>query len=383
MSSPKTDAAFVRPPHWPADHPPVPHGKVGVLLINLGTPDALEWWAIRRYLREFLSDRRVIDINPILWKTLLYGIILNTRPAKTKRAYAKMWDYERNESPLRTFTRNQAVRLGERMSGQSHVIVDWAMRYGNPSIKSRLSALKEQGCDRLYLFALYPQYAAATTASVYDKCFDALKELRWQPAIRTAPPYHDHPAYIDALAQSVQDHLATLDWEPERVIASYHGIPKRYFLSGDPYHCHCHKTTRLLRERLGWVAEEGQPERLMTTFQSRFGPEEWLQPYTDETLEELPGHGVKKLAVIMPGFVSDCVETLEEIAIEGGDEFKEAGGTHYTTIPCLNDGPLGIDVLQAIAERDLAGWIDPQAQSQAQASPGAPAPGSAPAEAAE
>jgi protoporphyrin/coproporphyrin ferrochelatase len=338
--------------HLPKDHPKVAFGKVGILLVNLGTPDGHDKRNMRRYLEEFLTDKRVIEWPRAIWYPILYGIVLNTRPKKSGEAYASIWNKELDESPLRTFTRAQSDKLAAALGGHRDVHVDWAMRYGNPSIESRLLALKEQGCERIVIFPLYPQYSAATTATVNDKTFEALMKMRWMPAIRTVPPYHDDPVYIDALARSIEKHLATLDFEPEKVIASYHGIPKSYFEKGDPYHCHCLKTTRLLRERLGWG-----PDRLITTFQSRFGPEEWLQPYTDKTVEQLAKDGVKDIAVFNPGFVADCLETLEEIAGEAGEIFHEAGGRNFTHIPCLNDSAEGMAVIEAISRREAAGWI--------------------------
>ena len=337
----------------PADHPTVKIGKVGVLLVNLGTPDGHDKKNMRRYLQEFLTDKRVIEWPKALWYPILYGIVLNTRPKKSGEAYASIWNNELNESPLRTFTRSQGEKLAAALSAHKGLQIDWAMRYGNPSIESRLEALRNEGCERIVIFPLYPQYSAATTATVNDKAFEALMKLRWMPAIRTVPPYHDDPAYIDALALSIDKHLASLDFSPERVIASYHGIPKSYFMKGDPYHCHCLKTSRLLEERLGW--EKG---RLMTTFQSRFGPEEWLQPYTDKTIEKLAEEGIKDIAVFNPGFVADCLETLEEIAEEAGEIFHEAGGRNFTHIPCLNDSEEGMMVIETIVRRELAGWID-------------------------
>jgi ferrochelatase len=338
--------------HLPKDHPKVAFGKVGILLVNLGTPDGHDKRNMRRYLEEFLTDKRVIEWPKAIWYPILYGIVLNTRPKKSGEAYASIWNKELDESPLRTFTRAQSDKLALALGAHRDVHVDWAMRYGNPSIESRLLALKEQGCERIVIFPLYPQYSAATTATVNDKAFEALMKMRWMPAIRTVPPYHDDPVYIDALARSIEKHLATLDFEPEKVIASYHGIPKSYFEKGDPYHCHCMKTTRLLRERLGWG-----PDRLITTFQSRFGPEEWLQPYTDKTVEQLAKDGVKNIAVFNPGFVADCLETLEEIAGEAGELFHEAGGKNFTHIPCLNDSPEGMAVIEAIIRREAAGWV--------------------------
>ncbi len=337
----------------PSDHPKVKAGKIGVLLVNLGTPDGTDFRSMRRYLREFLSDKRVIEWPRALWYPILYGIVLNTRPTKSGKAYDEIWNRELDESPLRTITRSQADKLAADMTDpDGRIVVDWAMRYGNPSIPSRLEHLREQGCERLLVFPLYPQYSASTTATVNDVVFNELTKLRWQPALRTVPPYHDDPAYIDALAVSIEQSLASLDFEPELVLASFHGIPQSYFKKGDPYHCHCHKTTRLVRERLGWPAD-----KLKITFQSRFGPEEWLQPYTDKTVESLAKSGVKKLAIINPGFVADCLETLEEIAGEAGEIFEEHGGEHFAHIPCLNDTAEGMSVLKTIVERELSGWI--------------------------
>lgn len=337
----------------PDGHPQVKSGKVGVLLVNLGTPDGTSFWPMRRYLREFLSDKRVIEWSRFFWYPILYGIVLNTRPKKSGKAYEEIWNHELNESPLRTITRSQSDKLAERMGdGGGRLKIDWAMRYGNPSIRSRMEALKNDGCDRILVFPLYPQYAAATTATVNDEICRAMLEMRWQPAIRTVPPYHDDPVYVTSLAKSVERHLANLDFEPELVLTSYHGIPQSYFKKGDPYHCHCMKTTRLMREVLGWSAD-----KLKVTFQSRFGPEEWLQPYTDKTVEQLAKDGVKRIAVMNPGFVADCLETLEEIAGEAGEIFEENGGEHFTHIPCLNDSDLGMDVIEHVVRRELSGWI--------------------------
>jgi ferrochelatase len=338
--------------HFPTGHPSVTSGKVGVLLVNLGTPDGTNYASMRRYLKEFLMDRRVIEWSPWKWYPILFGIVLNRRPQKVGKAYETIWNREKNESYLRTYIRSQAEKMAERLSDLPNVVIDWGMRYGNPSIAERLDALKAEGCDRILLFPLYPQYAAATTATVNDKAFDALKKMRWQPAIRTVPPYHDHPAYIEALANSITNHLATLDWQPDMVIASFHGIPQNYFDKGDPYYCHCQKTARLLRQRLGW-----DETKLMVTFQSRFGPEEWLKPYTDRTVEALPARGVKRLAVFNPGFVSDCLETLEEIGEQARESFLHHGGEKFTHIPCLNDSDDGMNVLEAQVRRELLGWI--------------------------
>lgn len=336
----------------PPEHPEVRIHKVGVLLINLGTPDGTDFRSMRRYLQEFLTDSRVIEWPKALWYPILYGIVLNTRPGRVGKAYEEIWNKELDESYLRTYTRSQAEKLGQSLADHSNIVVDWAMRYGNPSIDSRMKALREQGCDRIVAFPLYPHYSATTTATVNDKVFESLQKTRFMPALRTVPSYHDEPVYIEALARSIEAHLAGLDFEPERVIASYHGIPQSYFKRGDPYHCHCHKTTRLLQKRLGW-----QDGRLMTCFQSRFGPEEWLQPYTDKTLEALPGQGVKSVAVFNPGFVSDCLETLEEIAGEGHEIFEEAGGENFTYIPCLNDSTEGMAVIETMVRRELQGWL--------------------------
>ena len=339
-------------PHFPPGHPQIKMGKVGVLLVNLGTPDGTDKVSMRRYLREFLSDKRVIDLSRWLWYPILYGIILNTRPAKVGKAYDKIWNTDLNESWLRTYTRNQSDILGGALKDLPEVMVDWAMRYGQPSIKDKMEALKDAGCDKILVFPLYPQYAAATTATVNDKTFEAMMAMRWQPALRTVPPYHDNPVYIEALANSITEHLSKLDWEPEKVIASFHGIPQRYFDSGDPYHCQCMKTARLVREKLGW-----SKDKFFVTFQSRFGREEWIKPYTDKTIEKLAHDGVKRIAVINPGFVSDCLETLEEIAGENAEIFHHHGGEKFAHIPCLNDTPGGMAVLESVVRKELMGWV--------------------------
>jgi ferrochelatase len=335
-----------------SNHPQVRHGKIGVLIVNLGTPDATSYWPMRRYLKEFLSDRRVIEVNPLIWFFILNGPVLTKRPFSSGEAYRSIWNTELDESPLRTTTRSQAEILARNFTDEQRVIVDWGMRYGNPSIPSRLRHLQDQGCERILLVPLYPQYSAATTATVCDKAFDALKTMRWQPAIRVAPPYYDDPLYIEALARSMRASLAALPFEPEVVIASYHGLPLEYFQKGDPYHCHCLKTTRLLRDALGW-----DEKKLRHTFQSRFGKAEWLQPYTDKTIAKLAEEGVKRLAVITPGFAADCVETLEEIAMQGKETFIEHGGEQYAALPCLNDSPEGMHFLSAHVRRELQGWI--------------------------
>ena len=337
----------------PAGHVPVKTGKIGVLLMNLGTPDATDYWSMRRYLKEFLSDRRVIETSRAIWWPILNLIILQTRPQKKGKDYETIWNTERNESFLKTITRNQAEKLAAHLKAISPDIhVEWAMRYGNPAIKPAVERLMAEGCDRILAFSLYPQYAAATTATANDHLFRALMQMRWQPTIRIAPPYHDEPAYIAALAQSVRNHLATLDFEPEVILTSFHGMPKDYLLKGDPYHCHCAKTWRLLREELGY-----SPERMMMSFQSRFGPDEWLKPYTDETVETLAKRGVKKLAIIAPAFSADCLETLEELDGENRHIFENNGGERFTYIPCLNESDLGMSVINAVVERELKGWV--------------------------
>ncbi|MEM8663232.1 MAG: ferrochelatase [Pseudomonadota bacterium] len=340
------------PGELPRDHPGVAFGRIGVLLVNLGTPEATDYWSMRRYLREFLSDRRVIEVPRAVWWPLLNLVILSTRPQKSGRAYDEVWNTELDESPLKTITRSQGEQLAERFSAEPKIEVEWAMRYGLPPIAQKLELLQQRGCERILIMPLYPQYSAATTATVNDKAFDALKTLRWQPAIRTVPQYCDDPVYIDALARSLEEHLASLSFEPELVVTSYHGLPKDYHLKGDPYHCQCYKTTRLLRERLGWPKE-----RLMVTFQSRFGNAEWLQPYTDETIKSLARNGVKRLAVLTPGFVADCLETLEEIGGENAEYFHEEGGEEFSAVPCLNDTEHGMRVIEHVVRRELMGWI--------------------------
>jgi len=337
----------------PADHPPVAAGRIGVLLVNLGTPDATDYWSMRRYLKEFLSDRRVIEENRLKWWLVLNLIILTLRPSRKGRDYDKIWNRERDESPLKTITRAQADKLAAALGPlDGRLMVDWAMRYGNPSIESRLGALQQAGCERILVVPLYPQYAAATTATVADKAFDALKEMRWQPAVRIAPPWHDDPVYIEAVAASLEAELARLPFKPEVILASFHGVPKDYLLKGDPYHCQCQKTARLLRARLGL-----DESRFMLTFQSRFGTAEWLQPYTDMTVKALAERGVKNLAIVTPGFAADCLETLEEIAGENAEIFRHHGGENFAAIPCLNDGEAGMTVISHVVRRELKGWI--------------------------
>lgn len=329
----------------PADHPPVAPRKVGVLIVNLGTPDAPDAPSVRRYLKQFLSDRRVVELPALLWQPILHGIILRTRPAKSAHAYGLVW--REDGSPLAAITRAQARALEGAFGAD--VIVDHAMRYGNPAIGDRVSALKAAGCDRILLAPLYPQYSGATTATANDAAFAELAAMRWQPAVRTLPPYHDDPGYIAALKTSVEVALAAMDVPPDMILASFHGMPERTLALGDPYHCQCQKTARLLGEALGRPVE--------ISFQSRFGRAKWLEPATDTTLAALPGRGVKHVAVIAPGFSADCLETLEEIAIRGRDTFVAAGGATFSYIPCLNDSGEGMEFLRELIGRELEGWV--------------------------
>lgn len=319
--------------------------------MNLGTPEATSYWPMRRYLKEFLSDRRVIEVNPVLWWFILNGVILTFRPPRSGKAYEKIWNKTLNESPLKTITRGQSKKLQEALKDRPEIIVDWAMRYGQPPVATRVEALKAQGCDRILFFPLYPQYSAATTATALDKCFDALKTMRWQPAMRSVPPYFEHPAYIDALAKSLKQHIKELRWKPDLILASYHGLPREYVTKGDPYYSHCLKTADLLREKM-----KLSPEQLQVVFQSRFGRAEWLQPYAQGMVEELPARGIKNLVMIMPGFSADCVETLEEVAIGLDETFKHAGGANFSAVPCLNDSSLSIGMLEILVRQELQGW---------------------------
>ncbi len=324
------------------NHPKVNYGKNGVLLVNLGTPDSTSWWDIRKYLREFLSDKRVIEVNPILWQIILNLIILNLRPSKTAKAYKEIWMTDINESPLRYYTKQQTQKLKEKFNGQN-IIIDYAMRYGNPSIKSRLQKLQSEGCENIILFPLYPQYAAATTATVCDEVYRCLIKMRWQPSLQVIPHYESNEDYINGLVNSIKKKLSEISWKPDLIVASYHGIPQKYFDKGDPYHCYCQKTSRLIKEKFNEIPIE-------TTFQSRFGPEKWLQPYTDKTLEKLPAEGKKNILMICPGFSSDCVETLEEIAIQGKETFIESGGKNFDLISCLNDNDDHIKMMENIVK---------------------------------
>ena len=327
------------------EHPIVNFGKTGVLLINLGTPDSTNWWDIRKYLKEFLSDRRVIEVNPLIWQIILNLFILTFRPSKTAKAYKEIWMKDINKSPLRFYTESQTDKLNEKIKNEN-IIIDYAMRYGNPSIRSKIEKMHNNGCEKLIILPLYPQYASPTTATVCDEVFRVLMNMRWQPAIKIVPHYESEPLYIEAIVNSINKKLREIDWKPDLIVASYHGIPKKYFEKGDPYHCYCHKTTRLISEKFKEI-------EIITTFQSRFGPQEWLQPYTDKTLENLPKEGKKKILVISPGFASDCVETLEEISIQGKESFEKSGGEKFGFIPCLNDNQDHIILLEHLIKKSL------------------------------
>jgi ferrochelatase len=328
----------------PADHPPVEHGRIGVLLINLGTPDAPEAGAVRRYLAEFLSDPRVIEIPQWLWRPILHGVILRVRPKTSAHAYGMVWTED--GSPLAAITKRQSVALQDRLGDK--VIVDFAMRYGNPGIQGALEKMVAAGCERILAAPLYPQYCAATTASAQDALFAALASLRWQPAVRTLPPYYDDPIHIDALAANLDRQLKALDFEPQRLLLSFHGMPQRTLELGDPYHCHCRKTARLLGERLAVATD--------VAFQSRFGRAKWLEPATDAIIAAYPEEGIRRIAIAAPGFSADCVETLEELGIRGRDSFLAAGGECFARLDCLNDSTEGMDMLEALVRRELAGW---------------------------
>ncbi len=340
--------------HAPADHPPVKRARIGVLVANLGTPDGYDYWPMRRYLNEFLSDKRVIDYPSWKWQPLLQLIILSKRPFSSGANYKSIWNHERNESPLMTITKAQVAKLGDSLAARygDNVMVDFCMRYGNPSTDSVVRRMVEAGCEKILFLPLYPQYAGATSATANDQFFRALMKEKRQPAVRTAAEYFDHPLYIEALAQSVERVYATLDHRPDVLVASYHGMPQRYLREGDPYHCQCQKTSRLLRERLGW--DKGAID---TTFQSVFGPEEWLRPYTVEHVAELAKSGKKRIAVISPAFSADCIETLEEIQGEIAEAFHHAGGESFTYIPCLNDDDAHIAALSEVIALNLAGWV--------------------------
>lgn len=349
------ETGAIRPEHAPADHPKVRFGKVGILLANLGTPDSPDYWPMRRYLSEFLSDRRVVDYSPWFWQPLLQLIILSRRPFASGANYRMIWNTEKNESPLMTITRAQTDAIRDRMAARygDRVMVDFCMRYGNPSTESKVREMVAAGCTRILFFPLYPHYAGATSATANDQFFRALMKEKWQPTVRIVDPYYENGAYIDALAASVQRAYDAAQHKPQMLVCSYHGLPERYLREGDPYHCQCAKTTRLLRERLGWAKDA-----VTTTFQSRFGPEEWLKPYTVEEVARLAKSGVKRIAVVAPAFSADCIETLEEINGEIRESFEHAGGEEFTYIPCLNDDTAHIDALSGIIADNLGGWLD-------------------------
>ncbi|WP_445327155.1 ferrochelatase [Yoonia sp. GPGPB17] len=343
------------PVHAQPDHPAVKPARVGILVANLGTPDGTDYWSMRRYLNEFLSDKRVVDYSAWIWQPLLQLIILTKRPFSSGAAYKSIWNEEDNESPLLTITKKQTAAIKAQMVERygDDVRVDFCMRYGNPSTKSKVREMVEDGCTKILFFPLYPHYAGATSATANDQFFRALMEEKWQPVARIVEPYFAEPAYIEALAQSIERAYAEAETKPEKLVCSYHGVPERYLREGDPYHCQCQKTTRLLKERLGW-----DDTQIVTTFQSRFGPEEWLKPYTVEEVARLAEEdGVKNIAVCAPAFSADCIETLEEINEEIKESFEEAGGEHFTYIPCLNDDPSHIDALSGVIEKNLKGWL--------------------------
>ncbi len=328
-----------------SNHPPIKFGKTGVLIVNLGTPDSTNWLDIRKYLKEFLSDKRVIEVNPLIWQVILNLFILTFRPSKTAKAYKEIWMKSENMSPLLYYTKKQSEKISKLITNEN-LIIDFAMRYGNPSINSKICKLQESGCENLVILPLYPQYAAATTATVCDEVYRTLMNMRWQPSLKIIPHYESDPLYIDALVKSINKKISAINWKPDLIIASYHGIPKKYFDKGDPYHCYCHKTTRLISEKFNSI-------EIKTTFQSRFGPQAWLQPYTDKTLESLPGEGKKNILTICPGFSSDCVETLEEILIQGKDSFLKSGGENFDMVPCLNDNDDHILLLKSLIEKNI------------------------------
>ena len=329
----------------PTDHPATPKPEIGVLLINLGTPDAPEAAAVRRYLAEFLSDRRVIEIHPFAWKPILHGIVLRTRPRRSAEAYNQIWTNE--GSPLRVIAQRQSEALRKQLPA---INIHYAMRYGHPGIAAALERMIEEGCTRILSAPLYPQYCAATTATANDALFGALARLRWQPTVRTLPPYFDDPLYIEALRAHLKRQLAGLDFEPERLLLSFHGMPKRTLELGDPYHCHCQKTARLVGDALGRDVD--------IAFQSKFGRAEWLGPATDAVLAAYPKQGVKRVAIAAPGFSADCIETLEELGIRGRETFKHAGGEQFALLECLNDSPESIAMLEGLIARELAGWLE-------------------------
>ena len=334
----------------PKDHPVIPDPKIGVLLINLGTPDNTDYFSMRRYLKEFLSDKRVIELPKVLWSPILNLFILTFRPTKSGKLYKKIWNKEKNQSPLRINTEELSLKVGEILK-KKNVFTDWAMRYGNPSISDKINLLIQKGCTKILTLPLYPQYSATTTASVMDEVYKTVKNLRWQPTMRSVEPYFDKKVYIRSIVKSIEQHVKNLTWKPQLILCSYHGLPKKYFMKGDPYHCHCAKTTRLIKESLKEKLE------IEFCFQSRFGPQEWLKPYMNEKFEELLKKKKKRICMIAPGFASDCLETLEEIAIQGKEDFLSMGGTHYSYIPCLNFSKESINMAKELIYSNLEGWI--------------------------
>jgi ferrochelatase len=349
-----TSDEAVCPVHAPSDHPKVKPARIGVLVANLGTPDNYDYWSMRRYLNEFLSDRRVIDYSPWLWQPLLQLIILTKRPFSSGEAYKSIWNHDEGESPLMTITKKQTAKIKAQMQETygDDVVVDFCMRYGNPSTKSKVRAMIEAGCQKILFFPLYPHYAGATSATANDEFFRILMKEKWQPTVRTVPAYYERADYIEALAQSIETAYAKAEKRPEILVCSYHGVPQRYLMEGDPYHCQCQKTTRLLKERLGW-----DDTQIITTFQSKFGPEEWLQPYTVEEVARLAEKGKTNIAVCAPAFSADCIETLEEINEEIFESFEEAGGHDFLYIPCLNDDDAHITALCNTIDDNLKGWV--------------------------
>ena len=354
--NPEAEQPAICPAHAGPDHPKVKPARVGILLANLGTPDGTDYWSMRRYLNEFLSDKRVVDYSAWVWQPLLQLVILTKRPFSSGTAYKSIWNEEDNESPLLTITKKQTAAVKAKMVERygDDVRVDFCMRYGNPSTKSKVREMVDAGCSKILFFPLYPHYAGATSATANDKFFRALMDEKWQPIARVVEPYFEEPGYIEALAQSIEKAYAAAEIKPQKLVCSYHGVPERYLREGDPYHCQCQKTTRLLKERLGW-----DDTQIVTTFQSRFGPEEWLKPYTvDEVARLADEDGIKNIAVCAPAFSADCIETLEEINEEIKESFEEAGGEHFTYIACLNDNDAHIDALSGVIEKNLRGWLD-------------------------
>tara|TARA_Y100001968_G_C19439192_1_gene761556 strand:+ start:1628 stop:2665 length:1038 start_codon:yes stop_codon:yes gene_type:complete len=343
----------VRQSHLPGDHPQVLKQKVGVIVGNLGTPSATDYWSMRKYLKEFLSDRRVIDYSPWVWKPIL-NLILLRRPFSSGEAYKEIWNSEENESPLLTITKAQTKKLRAKLNKAygDNVLVDFCMRYGNPSTESVLKKMVSQGCTKILFFPLYPQYAAPTTATANDQMFRSLMMLNWQPSIRTVPPYFDSADFINAISISIEAAYKKSKFKPQHLVISYHGVPERYLINGDPYHCQCQKTTRLIREKLKW-----KENQLTTAFQSKFGPEKWVGPATVDLVADLAKNGKDSIAIIAPSFSSDCVETLEEICGEISESFIEAGGRNFLYIPCLNDDQNHIDMFFNIIKRELLGWV--------------------------